>query len=75
MKEMELLVLVKSSKVKFNNRRLLTSQSVLLYLALAAFVLAVLIPFYWLVKASVSTPEQLVEIPSESSVPDEPAHA
>jgi ABC-type glycerol-3-phosphate transport system permease component len=60
---MELLALVESSGVKLNNRRLLTGQSILLYLALAAFVLAVIVPFYWLMKASVSTPEQLVEIP------------
>jgi len=39
------------------------NQRLLLYIALAIFVLAVMIPFYWLMKASVSTPEQLVKIP------------
>ncbi|ARN56153.1 Inner membrane ABC transporter permease protein YcjP [Sedimentisphaera salicampi] len=40
-----------------------TKRSLLLYLALAVFVLIVLIPFYWLMKAAVSTPDQLVKIP------------
>ncbi|MBI9017080.1 MAG: carbohydrate ABC transporter permease [Phycisphaerae bacterium] len=39
------------------------AQKLFMYIALAIFVLVVIIPFYWLMKASVSTPEQLVEIP------------
>lgn len=39
------------------------NQRLLLYIALTIFVLAVMIPFYWLMKTSVSTPEQLVKIP------------
>lgn len=39
------------------------NQTLFLYIALLIFVLVVIIPFYWLVKASVSTPEQLVKIP------------
>lgn len=54
---------MESSRIKSNNKPLLTGQSVLLYLALAAFVLVVIVPFYWLVKAAVSTPDDLVKIP------------
>lgn len=53
--------------IKAQQNKILTShclsQRLLLYMALLIFVLVVIIPFYWLVKASVSTPEQLVKIP------------
>jgi ABC-type glycerol-3-phosphate transport system permease component len=46
-----------------NNTSNCLNQKLFLYIALVIFVLAVMIPFYWLMKASVSTPEQLVKIP------------
>ena len=53
--------------IKVNHRHAMYGkvlvQSLFVYIALALFVLAIGLPFYWLVKASVSTPEQLVQIP------------
>jgi len=37
--------------------------SVVLLLGLVLFIVCVLVPFYWMVKASVSTPEDLIKLP------------
>jgi len=46
-----------------SHRTTVSIGTIFIYLALALFVFIVGLPFYWLLKASVSTPEQLVHIP------------
>ena len=38
-------------------------KTILLFLALIVFTLCVLLPFYWMLKSSVSSPQELVKIP------------
>ena len=45
------------------NERFINWNQIALYIALFVFLFIILSPFYWIVKSSVSTPDQLFEIP------------